>query len=218
MNCPKCWKAIPEDSKFCQFCGYKFEVQKILSDVAENPSKKEKNGMSKLEKILICVSTIILIGLAVLGLILGNQISELNAENASLNDEISTLNASLKQSRTNYNNLNNSLQEAKKFSDPIRAFSTGKDKTFKKAKEFFAESNAIVVPKGETYSLKVYCSINTTVYFETESGNAVSSEWSKNWSGYYTSVNFTGVSSGTSILKFYNDANSKPFYVLIIVP
>ena len=139
------------------------------------------------------------------------EVENLNKKLADLRREIDSLKKEKVDIQTKYNNAVNSNEKAAKTYKTIKEFKYGT-----KYSDYYADSEVIIVKVGETKTIRVTCTMNTTVRFKHSSSYSTA-EWDKNWTNDSCLVRVTGKYEGTSVMTFSNDANNHSFKVLVII-
>lgn len=239
MLCPKCQSSLPDDSRFCHYCGIDIKQFEAENPKEINPEGKtemqpeEKTkaavaGEKKYFKGLIAslIACVVLVGVTIwLGTSQSATIKHQEEKISALEASNSTLQNSLNQKTDQFNRAQESLKAEKekvnKYKpgydefNTITSFMRSQGRFYNKYKDYYCNTNFLVLSKGETADIKVTCTRYTTIYWARDNAN-ISCQWG-DWSGYSLPLTITANKVGTSVITLTNDKNSETLYVLVVV-
>ena len=89
--------------------------------------------------------------------------------------------------------------------------------SYEEFKDYFANTNIIVVREGKTATISITYKGNDTIWMNAEKDYYIDYEWSHSWSNDTTKAEVTGKNAGSTILTFSKEDSSDKFYVLVVV-
>lgn len=238
--CPNCGKEIPENSKFCQFCGEKNAthipvsiddkpIQDQTIEIKQPKGEKEKTK-GKTWKWVAIATIIALVGgigyllydrsvhvkeiseLAGMNIELMNTNVDLMTENSELMEQVADLTEQKQQASQNKEDLYNKVML-----DWVKAH--GND--YIKDLSFYSNTSVVFVRKGETVPLTVTTLKSGTLYFSNSPGGGYFCEpvWLNDWENNNTKItlNITGKLVGTTIITLSRETNVAAFDVFVYV-
>ena len=205
--CTSCGKANPEDSEFCQYCGKKIVIVEELKNIAPAEKGADKSNSSKLFKIACCI-------IAVLLFLNIYQYSMY----FSISEEFEKTRHTAEFYETRYKDLQKTSSEYRsKYYEIINIIKSW-DAGYASSNYYASDSIVVLNKNGGSKSVTITCKYyNTTIYSSNSNRFVANDSWSYNWNGYSTSITFSPVDIGTSIITFTNDYNSDSFRIMVIV-
>jgi len=245
MECKKCRNTIPDDSKFCPFCGDDIEKQREAQTKEEK--KKDKGKSPRWLVVSLAVLCVVLAGLAVcqsfevrkekdtiteLTDAYNNQLYEIE----KYKETISQKEALVRQSDANAVDYRKKWEAAEKKAetaeaknratevnitnagkyDQIEAFARKQSIGFSSNK-FYTKSPVVLMKKGETKTIAVVDKLGGghRIYFNS-SGVADVSWVDESWETE-THLKIKAKYTGVSTITITNDYNSEKYGILVIV-
>lgn len=217
----------------CRYCGNILESEKKTCSFCGKPQRKATSS------VLILISALLLLALA--GLSIYQHISyradlseknasieQLTADNHSLTNEVSDLTEKISNLRSDIADMKLKLGDMNKtvqthatakavYQNISSFFSSTKASTYNKYKDYFANTNIIVVREGKTATVSITYKGNDTIWMDAEKDYYIDYEWSHSWSNDTTKAEVTGKNAGSTILTFSKEDSSDKFYVLVVV-
>ncbi len=232
MICNDCGKMLPEDSKFCQYCGSKnvseyiepkpvyyvpTKICKICGKQLPEDSEFCQYCGSKYvyeERATITENNsglkhnVLLIPLIIVSLLacgLGYGMYHNYMDYNALQEENTRLNNDVQKARkdSSQNQLKASYyNEVLTFANNSKGYS-----------DFYARQTLLRNPNKQKVWI-YFGHYDTSISFQTSSG-FVNAEWG-NWDGHWIPLTITYTGSGVEYVKLSNDYNSETFYITIV--
>ena len=216
MVCPICKNEIPDDSKFCPFCGELIETPKTYAakePEAEEYGTYETPGKKKSTWVLWLLIAALFLGNIYQYMLFQGQKHDLEQMTTKYDSAVKR-SEQLKKERDGYKENSDYYTEIQKF---IKEHGS----EYKEDSAYHAYSNIIAVRKGQTVKLGVYYKGNRTIWANYHGSN-VEVDWIDKSSGNVSHLKITGKKVGTSIIDFSLGNNKKSdskvnFHVLVVV-
>ena len=238
MNCPNCGFLLPDDSKFCQYCGTVLPDKVPKSDPHHQKHTKPASRVRPAALALAAVSVLLVCSLvgnlvqygsaAKVQQELEQQLENSNATIAAQESAILELENQLEETETKYQRseamllyTKAELKEAQEDScnfDLIRSFLKKSDAGYA-SDQFYASTSVLILSMtggDQTFSLTTGFSGGTYTYSLSGSSARVSFT-EDSWTGNSTTIRVSPKSSGATYVTFSNNLNSQTFRVLVIV-
>ena len=246
MTCPVCGEALPEDSKFCQFCGNKIEyrqerkervpaeesaVQKAFADQKEKIESDKETKRRKRRSVLYGILGVTLAVLVAVNSVQSKNIERLSSQYDDVQEQLDSANQSVQEQDETIRSKDASIQQYIEERDQykennetytrIEQWIAKHGKGYKEDKSFYAGSNVIAVKTGESATLDVYYKGKRTVWCSATSDEC-STKLGKKSASNIQKLTVTGEKAGITELVFALGKKKKAddkesFRVLVIV-
>ena len=245
IKCPMCGKEIPADSKFCQFCGKRIQIQTEVTTqpVIPVPQKtnekhtkqwREQSNNGKTKSVFPILSILLIIALFFSNVLLLANKNTIKKENEILQEsikkaeeEIVKKDQTIKAQEKTIQQAQNKIEEYEAKVDSLNisdsTISSMKTWLYNHSNEFqlnstfMASTNVVFVRVGNTTSITVTSTKNGSLSFSNQNSRCCRVEWGEKWIGNTIALEISGMREGLSAVTITRENNTANFQILIFV-